>query len=224
MRIPRLFCARLRCPHVSEIRQVIPVPKGTLSYWLRDITLMPEQIEAIKQRTYGRKGIPRNTQRKRLAAIDQLEEAAAASALDLLNDAAWTTGVALYWGEGAKTNRTLALTNSDPALLRHFISWVRRYHDPSSEFVLALHLHQGNDDYQARLYWADPLELPDVDFHKTFIKPAGTGHRKNTLRHGICRVMVRRSTDAWLRTMVWIRVLGEQDHCYPRTGSLAQPG
>ena len=55
--------------------------------------------------------------------------------------------------------------------------------------------------------WCRDIELTPAEFYKTFVKPAGTGHRKNTLPHGVCRVLVRRSTDAWLRTMEWVDVL-----------------
>lgn len=44
-------------------------------------------------------------------------------------------------------------------------------------------------------------------FTKSFIKPAGTGHRKNHLPHGVCRACMRRSADAWHRTMGWIDAL-----------------
>ena len=91
-----------------------------------------------------------------------------------------------------------------------YIDWVRAFHDPAAEFVLALHLHEGNDERYAQTYWRRALDLPDAEFHKTFIKPAGTGHRKNTLRHGVCRVVVRRSTDAWLRTMGWIEAISNE--------------
>ena len=111
----------------------------------------------------------------------------------------------LYWGEGAKTKRMLALANADPAALRLFVAWARHYHDADADFVLSLHLHQGNCDSAARSYWA--TELGIGTFHKTFIKPAGTGHRKNKLPYGVCRVLMRRSAEAWLRTMSWIEVL-----------------
>ena len=88
-----------------------------------------------------------------------------------------------------------------------FIAWTRRYHDRKATFVLMLHLHEGNDEGAAKECWRAALNLPDADFHKTFIKPRGTGHRRNRLPWGVCRVFVRRSTDAWLRTMEWVDVL-----------------
>jgi hypothetical protein len=48
----------------GEIRALISVPKGTLSYWCREVHLSPEQIEAIRDRSGSgsRIGIPVNTQ------------------------------------------------------------------------------------------------------------------------------------------------------------------
>lgn len=44
----------------GEIRELIPVPKGTLSYWCREIQLTPAQIVAIYERSSpsSRAGIP----------------------------------------------------------------------------------------------------------------------------------------------------------------------
>jgi hypothetical protein len=60
--------------------------------------------------------------------------------------------------------------------------------------------------------------LTEANFHQTFIKPAGTGHRKNHLEHGICTVRMRKPSNAWQTVMEWIDVLArnfgldEPDH------------
>jgi len=189
----------------SEIRELIPVPKGTLSYWCREIRLTPEQVEAIKRRRPpGVRGrVPVDTQRKRKEEIERIKAEARAFALDHLSD--------LYWAEGLKSHRHLEVANSDPAALRLFIRWVRYFHASNAEFVLALHLHEGNDEHHAKAHWRRELDLPDADFHKTFIKPRGTGHRKNQLEFGVCRVRMRRGTDSWRRTLTWTEVLADLD-------------
>lgn len=85
----------------------------------------------------------------------------------------------------------------------------RRFHHDAAEFVLSLHLHDGDDEGVAQRWWTNTLMLDDASYTKTFIKPPGTGHRTNILRHGICRVRMRRATDAWYRTMVWIGVVAD---------------
>lgn len=191
----------------GEIRELVPVPKGTLAGWCRDITLSANQVAAIRARTESRRGVPRDTQRKRRAEVQRIRADARVFALDHLREPLFVAGTVLYWGEGAKTYPRLALSNADPAALRPFIRWTRRFHHDGARFVLALHLHHGNDERLARQWWAESLHLDEPDFTKTFVKPPGTGHRKNRLRQGICRVTVRRSADAWHRTMAWIDVI-----------------
>jgi hypothetical protein len=216
---------RLGLTH-GEIRELIPVPKGTLSCWCRDTRLSEEQVEAIRERTgpETRIGIPVDTQWRRREEIDRIREEARRFAMDHLDDPFFVAGVVLYWGEGAKTGSNLILANSDPAVLRLFISWVRQYCGADAEFVLSLHLHEGNDDRQARAYWRQQTALPRAAFTKTFIKPRGTGHRKNHLEQGVRRVAVRRSTDHRHRVMTRISVVGEAwGHCPSPTDNLS-PG
>jgi hypothetical protein len=190
----------------GEIMDLLPVPKGTLAGWCKEIRLTEDQIEAIKARRPPgiRSGIPVDTQRKRRAEIVAIRNRAALEAKEMLHDSFWMAGLVMYWAEGTKARRRLELTNSDERALQLFIAWTRRYHRPDAEFVLELHLHQGNDDTLARAHWASTLGLIDPRFYPTFIKPAGTGHRKNKLKHGVCRVSMTKSTDAFHRTMAWI--------------------
>lgn len=193
----------------TEIQQVIPVPKSTLSNWCREVSLTANQIDMIKHRTgpHVYAGIPRDTQWKRRLEIERIRTEAREFGESHLTDSAFVGGVVLYWGEGAKTRNCLDLVNSDPAALRSFIRWVRRYLDAEPQFVLSMHLHQGNDEAEAKEYWARTVGLHGARFTKTFIKPAGTGHRKNHLKHGVCRVRTQRAGDHWQRVMVWIDVI-----------------
>jgi len=193
----------------GEIRELVDVPKATLAGWCRDIRLTDDQVAAMKDRGGSRRGVPRDTQRKRRVEIEHIRAEARAFAAAHLHDPLFVAGTVLYWGEGAKTSPRLSVTNADAAALRLFIRWVRRFHESEAAFVLALHLHEGNDDAAARRWWTEALDLADADFTRTFIKPAGTGHRKNHLRHGVCRVLLRRSADAWHATMAWIGVIAE---------------
>ena len=193
----------------SEIRAIIPVPKSTLSYWCRSVELTDEQISAIRQRGYPQPGVARDTQRRRRLEIVEVRNAAARRASVLLSEPLFTAGVALYWAEGAKTQSDLAMVNSDPALLRLWIVWVRRYLDPDAEFSLRIHIHADNDELAARDFWRKQLGLPAASFTRSYVKADGTGHRKNHLAHGVCRVRVRRSANYWHMTMAWIECARE---------------
>jgi len=201
----------------GEIRDIVPVPKGTLSYWCREIRLSPDQVIAIRERSISRRGVPVDTQWRRRLEIERIREEARAFGRQHLADPRFVSGVALYWAEGSKTGNDLSMANTDPALLRAFIGFVRRYHDPDARFGLSMHLHEGNDEEAARAYWRRSTGLVDASFTKTFIKPRGTGHRKNHLEHGICTVRVRNPADHWNRMMMWIDVIADD------LGGLAKP-
>ncbi len=193
----------------GEIRTVIPVPKGTLAGWCRGIRLTDHQVAAIRSRTGSVKGVPRDTQRRRRQEIERIRAEARGEVPELIHDPLWLAGTVMYWAEGNKRHRDLALANTDPAVLRLFIAWTRRYLVEQPCFVLSLHLHEGNDERAAKAHWRAELDLVDSEFWSSYWKPQGTGHRNNTHLHGVCRVRVRRGTDALERVLGWISALQE---------------
>ena len=195
----------------AEIGNVVPAAKSTIASWCTDIVLTPDQTKAIRSRTGGRRGIPRDTQRKRRAEIAELESRAEQQFRSLRGDPFWNLGIALYWGEGAKSKRELSITNSDPAIHRLFHAWIATYLMKEPDIVLHLHLHEGNDEDAAKAWWVAKLGLEGCDFDKTFRKPLRQGHRKNHLPFGVARSRVRRSTDSWLTTVAWIELLRLDD-------------
>jgi hypothetical protein len=207
----------------GEIRSIVPVAASTLSTWCGDVELTPEQRRAISDRAM-RSGGRRDTQRRRRLAVEEIRRSAAAEVADLIADPLWLAGTMLYWAEGAKTTRKLDLGNTDPDILRIFVSWVRHHHDPAAEFSLALHLHEVNDEDAARRYWEKQLGLDQVTWQKTFVKPKGTGHRRNHLPWGVCRARLRRSADAFVRTEGWIAGLRILLADHPSPAASLAPG
>jgi hypothetical protein len=186
---------------------LIPVKKSTLATWCREVELTEEQIAALKLRRPPIPGVPRDTQRKRRREIELIRAQAALKAIHLLQEPLWTAGVSLYWGEGFKTQSTLGMANADPHALRLFIRWADAYLPPLNGYRARLNLHADNDEEAARQWWSEQIDLPLGDFTKTFIKPDGTGHRKNYLPYGVCLVSKRRSADAFHTAMAWVGFL-----------------
>jgi hypothetical protein len=198
----------------GEIMDLIPVKKSTLATWCRDVRLTEGQYAAIRNRRTpapGRDllGNRYTTQTPRKREIELIRAQAKLEAFHLVRDPFWTAGVSLYWGEGSKATRQLALANSDPAALRLFKSWAEHFLQPNHGWRARLNLHADNDESRARTWWADQLWVPADDFTKSYIKPDGTGHRKNHLPYGVCTLIKRRSTDAYHQTMAWVEFLRE---------------
>ncbi|MGA7227434.1 MAG: hypothetical protein WBZ40_13145 [Acidimicrobiia bacterium] len=198
----------------GEIMGLVPVKKSTLATWCRDVRLTDEQYGAIKGRTGSQEGIPRDTQRKRHLEIEVIQRDALGAARQLMKDPLWLVGVSLYWGEGFKTQSQLGMANADPYVLRTFIRWATEFHNPQAGFRARLNIHADNDEPSARTWWADQLALPLDDFTKSFVKPDGTGHRKNHLHWGVCLVRMRQSADAFHTTTSWIKFLKKQVGLY----------
>lgn len=199
----------------GEIMELIPVKKSTLATWCRDVGLTERQIEAIKERRAQDPGIPRDTNRKRRRQVESIIETAALEAHHLVSDPFWTAGVSLYWAEGAKTQRRISMANADPAVLRAFKRWATTFLPPDYGWRAKLNLHAMNDEARARQWWSEQLSVDLSDFTKTYIKPDGTGHRKNHLPYGVCTLYKRRSTDAFYVTTAWIGFLQTEYGGYP---------
>ena len=194
----------------GEIMDLIPVKKSTLATWCREVKLSPKQIDAIKERTGSVAGVPRDTQRKRRHEVELIRAQALLEAEHLVDDPLWIAGTVLYWGEGFKTRSQLGMANSDPHALRLFMSWCAQYHQPDTGFRAKLNIHADNNEPAARQWWAQQLSLTVDDFNKSFVKPDGTGHRKNHLPYGVCLLIKRRSADAFHRTLAWVEFLQHQ--------------
>ncbi len=196
----------------GEIMELIPVKKSTLATWCRDFELSDEQIAGIRTRRTplpGRDllGNPYTTQTPRRPEVQLIKAQATLEAEHLVDDPFWTAGVALYWGEGAKATRQLSMANADPAAIRLFKRWSELYLPPDHGWRARLNLHANNDELRARVWWANEIRIPLSDFTKTYVKPDGTGHRKNHLEHGVCTLIKRKSTNAYHTTMAWVEFL-----------------
>ncbi len=94
----------------GEIRDLIPVPKGTLSDWCRDIRLSPEQIAAIESRSSpsSRRGIPVDTQGRRRIELAPIRAEARDFAQRHLDESVLRGRGRLVLGRGIKDTGTVA--------------------------------------------------------------------------------------------------------------------
>ena len=170
-----------------EISAVIPVHKGTLSGWCAEIDLSTAQEERLGAKRPRLESRRQHGVHRRMAARKarcQAGSTAAVEAAGLRGDAAWAAGTVAYWSEGAKTGG-VRFSNSDPDLVRLFVDWARKYLGVIGDrFVVSLHLHSGQDELERKTYWSFVTGVPLTQFGATYVKPEGTGHRKNVSVRG----------------------------------------
>ena len=184
-----------------EIAAVIPVHKGTLSGWCRDLGVSWVHRRQIAQRRSSVGALLRQRAVDRVSAI---RRRAQAEADELISDPHWVAGVVAYWSEGSKRSNELSFSNSDPSLVKLFVVWTQAYLGvPPNEVTAKLHLHSGQDEGERLRCWAEVTGIPLENFRKTFVKPEGTGHRKNRLYNGTVLIRVPRSSALLHRVSGW---------------------
>jgi hypothetical protein len=132
-----------------EIADALQVSKSSASVWVRDVAFVPSV-----RRTGGRR-CRHPWHEARLRSIQQLDVVGR----HLIGKLGWKAflvgGVALYAGEGSKTDGMVAFANTDPAMIEFFCAWLRTvFCIDESRLRIAVYLHQGLDINKAEAFWS----------------------------------------------------------------------
>jgi hypothetical protein len=208
---------RTRGLSYNEIKKQLTVAKSSVSLWCRDIELSAEQHTRLFDRSDAKfkLGGKRNHE-KRTREISAIKEAGKKEITSLDSDVFKMLGAVLYWCEGNK-NKSMAITNSDPRIIEFSVRWFKEIANISPERLKAyLHIHYGNDEKKIKRYWSTLTGIPLKNFGKSFIKPKGTGHRKNILPNGIIRIGVLGDGTSNLRHRIfsWVEKIYELSEKY----------
>ena len=191
----------------SEIRKKIKVSKGTLSLWLRDIKLTPEQEKRlyVEKRQRNSYRLAKFNQKKRVKRIKQINNEAKKEFKFFIKNSLFLPGLMLYWAEGDKSEKgeVVKFTNSDPAMIRFMMRWFRDICNvPESKFRIILHIHKLHCRENIEQYWSKLTKIPLIQFHKTQIKPTSLKYRRNQLYNGTCAIRIN-NVDLFRRIKGW---------------------
>lgn len=207
---------------IADISKITNVPKSTVSFWCRDISLTKRQVDFLRKKSkhagtakfimIGEEKRRRRLKQEREAKILGKNDVKKISKKEFL-----LLGLGLYWGEGYKYgNRELGFTNSDPKMIRVFLGWLYSiYGVTKSDIILRVsinRLHKERIDTVVS-YWSKITNIPQTQFTKpTFIK---TRVKKRYANHdqyfGILRVKVSRGANLKQRILGSLEKLGEFD-------------
>ena len=196
---------RSRGKSISEIVAALNVSKSTVSYWCRNIKLSSTQIRTLakRQESGGALGRLRAAESKRLTRIAAVADAGQKGKRDigrLSERDIFILGMALYWGEGYKSgNEECGLTNSNPDIIRSFITWIRRtYGVRLPDLILRVSINGSHRDRirDVEKYWSKVTGISLTQFTKTsLIKSRVRKIYSDPEKHfGTLRVKVRRGT------------------------------
>jgi transcriptional regulator with XRE-family HTH domain len=196
----RAEARRLRTEHGMALRAIaeqIGVSKASVSLWVRDIELTPEQEAALLAANPVRNGqllgmrVRRERCRgQRIAAQEHGRE------LALRRDPDHIAGCMLYWAEGSKARNVAQLVNADADLVHTFLAFLRSsYSVPDDRVALCVNCFLGNglslDEIQH--WWLARLGLPPSCLRKAIVnRPSSASklRKGHVLPYGTARISV----------------------------------
>lgn len=182
---------------INEIVHALGVSKSSVSLWVRDVELTPQQQRSLYDRrgpryeaqTNGSKAVAAKYRALRLAY--QQEGRAKAREMDPLHMA----GCMLYWAEGAKARNNLRFGNSDPAMMKFYIRFLRqslRVQDEEIKLRITCYLNNDLSLSDIETYWMEFLNLSRTSLKPsiTNTQPVSSNQKGRKLRFGVCVIDV----------------------------------
>ena len=182
---------------IKEIAGHLGVSVSSVSLWVRDIALTPEQREVLERRNPIRNGQLRGSASNaaRCRAV-RLEAQAHGRARARHADPLHAEGCMLYWAEGAKARNQVMLANADPDLLLVFVRFLRCcYGVEKDRIALSVNcfVDNGLTVREIEQWWLARLELPVTCLRTPVVNRPSSASRRlkgNTLPYGTARVRV----------------------------------
>jgi predicted transcriptional regulator len=147
----------------SQIKSELGISKSTLSYWLRDYPLSRKRIDELRNKNARRiEKFRQSMFEKRKNRLELIYKQAKLTILPLTKKELLLAGLCLYWGDGTKVDWSkVALTNSDPNVLRFFVYWLKRVCDiDKKDLKIRLQLYCDMNIKKEILFWSEILSIP----------------------------------------------------------------
>lgn len=163
---------------LEEIKYVTEISKGTLSMWLKNITLDDRAVKRLLSRQIeGRKKVSEILSRKRIIRKEEAKQKARETLTRLplsTKEQDKLTCALIYYCEGTKSDQRVGFTNSDPELMRSFLSLLRKgFELDESRFRACIHLHSYHDEKVQKAFWSRTMNIPEENFIKSYKKKEG---------------------------------------------------
>jgi hypothetical protein len=186
---------------LADIATTLSVSKSSVSLWVRDVEFTPSPRRTGAQRR------PHPAHEAKLRQIETMDAEGIARIGKLSEAAFFAAGVALYAGEGSKTDKQVCFANTDAGMVRLFCAWLRRFFEiDEARLRVRVYLHEGLDLEAAQQFWSETTGIPLAQFRKGYRAAADPTIRNNRHEHG-CVYVRYTSTEAHRRIMGLVRAL-----------------
>lgn len=121
---------RARGMSYSEIQKVLPIPRSTLSMWLRKIEFSElHKFRLKKKRLQAGLAAIEKRKKERRQEIFEIRRSAAQDITQITKHELWLSGLLLYWSCSPMRNineyrKGVRFSNSNPDLVKFFLKWL----------------------------------------------------------------------------------------------------
>ena len=202
---------RKRGASIRDVEKCLEIPRSTLSGWFKSVVLSSYHQKILKNKGEEALVMARekavvwhNAQKAERIARASLAAAETLRKLDLTQNEIVELALAfLYLGEGAKKAIGTSMGNSDPLILKFFVSGLQKaYHIPLADIKCELHLRADQNSETMKRYWSKTLGIPLVNFGASVVDIRTKGTTTYPHYKGVC--VVRCSRVAIQRKLLYI--------------------
>ena len=116
----------------SEIKKEMDVSKSTLSLWCRDVAISEDQALRLYKRKLkgaerGRIIGAKKQQKMRIEKTKQLVNQGIGEVENMTKRERFYAGIGLYLGDGAKGDKCVDFSNTNPEIIRFMMRWFRDF-------------------------------------------------------------------------------------------------
>lgn len=199
---------------VGTIAKKIGCSKSSVSQWVRDIPLTPQQIHRLESNQASARAKAANHPNGPKHAWAKIRHEISSNASGEVasycsDDVLKVVGSALYWAEGHKCGTSVVnFTNSDATMISLMMKFFRKICQvPEEKFRGALNIHPHLNTRKAERYWSNLTRIPLRQFHKTqtAVSRASQGKKDSlplgTFRIVVCDVRLKSRINGWIEGM-----------------------
>jgi hypothetical protein len=191
----------------TYIHEKTGLAKSTLSYHLADVPFTPNSYTLQHQKSAQQK----SAKTKHVQKLERLEVAEKTAIQDvgrITKRDILIAGIALYAGEGSKTQNLVRLVNTNPDIIRFFIKWLAVLGVTTDHIAVRVHAYPETDIVKAESYWQHVTGVPKSQFQKVCIDRRVGKDRKRSSVHpyGTAHVTVQANGDAACGTALARRI------------------
>jgi hypothetical protein len=211
---PEVIILRKSGRSYREIRNIYPIPKSTLSDWLKDIKIDPKiKTELEKRASEKLKEEAKKKKEKALKLREAIMDKAKQKIKKIGKKDLLLIGTALYWAEGnIKHKNRFQFGNSDPSIIKLMVKFLREVCNIPMERIKArVHIYPEMNYSKIINFWSRITKLPKKNFYSPQIQvsKASKGKRaKNTLPYGTLHLTVN-NTELACKVKGWIQGICE---------------